>query len=786
MTLSVLVTQCLQRDFVGLVPAHEPLPNRLHVGREEALRLLGPDPASGPVAQLVDWARAQDETRLQLLHVRDWHDASDARQRDHLASFGAHCLRGSAGAELVAGIEDGLACRPNERLVDSLGLSDFEDTSLPGFLAELAERAGPGGLRVGVVGVWTEAKVSFLLYDLKTRGKIDALGTCSALTASASRTQHFNALEQLQRLLGVASFDSVGDFAAWLLPSGSAPRLLDPPRRLHARLELPSETSLAPDDRDLVGWLYRDSARVALTPLGGGFSGARVFRAESWDAFGHAQAPSVVKVGPRKLIGSERAAFERVEAVLGNNAPSVRDFVDLGEEAGIKYAFAAMGHGRVRTLKALFETDVPQAELDAVLRVALEDILGKLYAAAQYERLPLLEHYGFRPDLARHVRPRVEALVGAEAARAPRLRFGRDFEVGNLCAFYERFLGEEPEEPGEHHFASYVHGDLNGANVLVDGRDNVWLIDFFHTARGHVLKDVAKLENDLLYIFTPVASEEELEEGLAITRALRRVDDLAAPLPDTLEGIRSPAFVRAWQTLRTLRAVAGGLVRSDRKPRQLSVALLRYAAHTLSFDESSPLQKRWALAAACGHADDVIAETRLDRRLRVDWLAPESLAMPGRLGMTLCPGRKDRGRDLERDLDDLAAAGAKHLLCLLGDDELEWAGIPGLREAARRRGLGFAQHPIPDQCAPSIDDAHRLVGELRTALAAGDDVVLHCMGGLGRTGTLAACVLVASGHAPDVAIASVRRSRGPRAVETPAQEDFVSSFAAALAASRGG
>ena len=37
-------------------------------------------------------------------------------------------------------------------------------------------------LRIGVVGVWTDAKVNFLLYDLKTRLGFDALSTCSALT----------------------------------------------------------------------------------------------------------------------------------------------------------------------------------------------------------------------------------------------------------------------------------------------------------------------------------------------------------------------------------------------------------------------------------------------------------------------------------------------------------------------------------------------------------------------------------------------------------------------------
>jgi protein-tyrosine phosphatase len=58
-------------------------------------------------------------------------------------------------------------------------------------------------------------------------------------------------------------------------------------------------------------------------------------------------------------------------------------------------------------------------------------------------------------------------------------------------------------------------------------------------------------------------------------------------------------------------------------------------------------------------------------------------------------------------------------------------------------------------------------------------VVVSSMGGLGRSGTIAACFLVAAGTSPDAAIAAVRTARGPRAFETATQEDFVLTFASA-------
>src|SRR4029077_16263507 len=135
------------------------------------------------------------------------------------------------------------------------------------------------------------------------------------------------------------------------------------------------------------------STEVDLEPLHGGYSEATVWRAVSRDALGQQRAPAVVKLGPNRSIAQERVAFEQVEEVLGNSAPRVRGFVDLGDRAGLKYSYAAMGQGGVRTLQAMFAADPPPRQLAALVEVAFDEILGPLYAAARYERLPLFSEY---------------------------------------------------------------------------------------------------------------------------------------------------------------------------------------------------------------------------------------------------------------------------------------------------------------------------------------------------------------------------------------------------------
>jgi protein-tyrosine phosphatase len=171
----------------------------------------------------------------------------------------------------------------------------------------------------------------------------------------------------------------------------------------------------------------------------------------------------------------------------------------------------------------------------------------------------------------------------------------------------------------------------------------------------------------------------------------------------------------------------------------------------------------------------------------IDWLPASDLddGRPGRIGMTVLPGKRGRsvrypGRvyraDLERDLKALTDAGIVRLILLVEDEELtRWSdGEIVARGAAF--GVEIHRHPMPDGAPPAsmaeMDDILRDVAEARSTA----DVAVACMGGVGRTGTVAACALVAAGWEPGTAIARVRELRHPMAVETEAQEQFVQTY----------
>ena len=154
----------------------------------------------------------------------------------------------------------------------------------------------------------------------------------------------------------------------------------------------------------------------------------------------------------------------------------------------------------------------------------------------------------------------------------------------------------------------------------------------------------------------------------------------------------------------------------------------------------------------------------------------------GTLGLTLCPGKRGSSlsgawweRDLVVDVAAIAAWGACAVVTLIEEHEFRLLGVERLPEAVRAAGMAWHHLPITDVSVP--DDRFELEwpglwSQLSASLDAGERVLVHCRGGLGRAGTVAALMLVESGEAPEVAIDRARAVR-PGAIETAGQESWV-------------
>lgn len=159
----------------------------------------------------------------------------------------------------------------------------------------------------------------------------------------------------------------------------------------------------------------------------------------------------------------------------------------------------------------------------------------------------------------------------------------------------------------------------------------------------------------------------------------------------------------------------------------------------------------------------------------------------GRIGITLCPGKTDPNgisgpwaRDLDTDLDAIQRWGATAVVTLLEDHEFDLLEVRDLPRKVRDRHMEWWHLPIQDGKSPparGFEDKWEVAGHaLRDRLRLGFDVLVHCRGGLGRAGTIAARLLVELGERADNAIRRVREVR-PGALETEEQEDHVARCA---------
>jgi protein-tyrosine phosphatase len=172
-----------------------------------------------------------------------------------------------------------------------------------------------------------------------------------------------------------------------------------------------------------------------------------------------------------------------------------------------------------------------------------------------------------------------------------------------------------------------------------------------------------------------------------------------------------------------------------------------------------------------------------DSPIRVDWI--ETALWPGHLGLTIAPGKKGpslngevlHDRDLGADLQRLRRQYAvQTLVSLLQPDEADRCGLAEYDVQADGLGLDVLHFPVPDAEVPQdVGRFGEFADEVMNRLLNGETVVAHCLGGLGRAGTLASCLLVQAGMTPDHAMAQVRQAR-PGAIENAAQEQFVRQF----------
>lgn len=202
--------------------------------------------------------------------------------------------------------------------------------------------------------------------------------------------------------------------------------------------------------------------------IGGGLSGAKVFRITVRDERGSVRAVFIAKLGLTEKIAQESAAYQQVQLLAMNAFTPLVCKLDRGlkDHSAVFYAIAE-GYGRT-----LFDLISKNPDVAPKVIGNLHDALGRWIDAKFLVKVPI-----------REIRRRVlsdEKL--AELRKTTDLPFVDEIERVEVAVYQ-----------------SCVHGDLHGGNILVSNQDIPVIIDFGDVGNGFACMDPTTLEMSLFF-----------------------------------------------------------------------------------------------------------------------------------------------------------------------------------------------------------------------------------------------------------------------------------------------
>src|SRR5258708_5249554 len=120
--------------------------------------------------------------------------------------------------------------------------------------------------------------------------------------------------------------------------------------------------------------------------------------------------------------------------------------------------------------------------------------------------------------------------------------------------------------------------------------------------------------------------------------------------------------------------------------------------HTLSFDECNDWQKKLALYFGSKSCGRVLNHLKSSKKLRIDYISSgEKKPFDDLLGITILPGRKDRGRNLTEDIYTIKNEQIKIIVCLLNENEFHDYGVDEMKKEYVKNGFDVCYFKILDQ-----------------------------------------------------------------------------------------
>lgn len=144
--------------------------------------------------------------------------------------------------------------------------------------------------------------------------------------------------------------------------------------------------------------------------------------------------------------------------------------------------------------------------------------------------------------------------------------------------------------------------------------------------------------------------------------------------------------------------------------------------------------------------------------------------------ITMMP-RPPGSNQLEEFSSFLASQSINKVISLLQNNEAQTLGLNFEESALQKEGIDFINFQIKDHSVPQfILPFNQLVSVLLEDLKCGKNLAIHCYAGIGRTGILAAALMINLGESVDSALIKLSKVRGLRVPETIQQISWLHQY----------
>ena len=399
-------------------------------------------------------------------------------------------------------------------------------------------------------------------------------------------------MEFVQDVVHVEPETEISNAKSWIF----LPSVLRSAEEKRLIIETAEGTSYNSEWNTIIRRIYADCGKIILSQLHGGFT-STTFRVTGYDKEGRRILPTVLKIGSIKNNDNEVNAYHKyVKKFILNNSTTIMGTTTHKNWGGLRYNFLGI-NGSNSTLVWLtdYYKKYPPEKLIPLFDRIFTDTLKPWYGQPQLEHIyPYIEHSPLTlfPNIFECLEQELGISADTEIIQCDEL--GRKI----INPFY--FLKHEyPLRKGRSKpwYKAVTHGDLNMQNILLDEKENIYIIDFSETKPRNIIADFARLEPIFKIEMCSIANEEELKEMLEFEQGLLQAETLGETPKFTYRG-RDLMVEKAYRMICRLREYANVVTIFEKDIIPYLVVLLEWTYSVVCYTQLSTTKKKFALYSA--------------------------------------------------------------------------------------------------------------------------------------------------------------------------------------------